>query len=437
MTFLRLLGKNLGSLLLSFALAMLVWFSAVTAADPNVERDYPRAININFEGQDPNLLIIQKTQTQVRLRLEAPNSVWTQLLSDETPIHVWVDLSDIGQGTHTLDVKVAVNARPVRVVSVTPAQIQVTLETLQTEAFSVTLDLEGNPASGYTVQETILEPMTVTVSGPQPLVSQVAEVRASLSILNATSNIQTNLPLIAYDLNGNPITGITMTPSTVSVNIPVHLSGGYRNMVVKVEIVGQVADGYKLTGILLTPPNVTVFSADPQEFEQLPGYVETEPLDLSGAQDDFEAWVNLRKLDDGVSVVGDSKVLVQVSIAAIESTISFSLPVEVVGLGPKLEVNASPASVDVILSGPVSVLNKIVPADLRAVLDLAGFESGTYSIIPKIGPLPERVQVLSLSPASMSVVIKLAPTLTPTPTATPTPDGTLTPTIKPSPTRKP
>src|SRR5512145_1017519 len=170
MAFLRILGKNLGSLLLAFSLAMVVWFSAVTAADPNSERDYPRTINISFEGQDPNLLLTQKSQSQVRLRLEAPNSVWAQLLSDETPIHIWVDLSEVTEGTHTLDVKVTVNARPVRVVSVTPTQIQVTLEPLQVHEFPVSLDVEGSPASAYTAQETVLEPTQVTVSGPQSLV---------------------------------------------------------------------------------------------------------------------------------------------------------------------------------------------------------------------------------------------------------------------------
>jgi YbbR domain-containing protein len=440
MAFLRDLGKNLSLLVFAFVLAVVVWVTAVTAADPNLKQDHPRAMAISFEGLDPNLLITQKSQTQVRLEIEAPRSVWTRLISDDTLLRVWVDLSQVQAGTHTLDVQVAVNGRPARVLNITPEQVQVTLETLQTQVMPITLNLEGKPASGYTADEAVLDPLEVTVSGPQSLVSQVVDVRARLNLANATSAVQATPQLTAYNADGNPLSGVTLSPASVSVSVPVHLLGGYRNVVVKVETSGQIADGYKLTGLLLSPPNVIVFSADPQKVNQLPGYVETEPLDLTGLQDDFEAWLAL-KLPDGISVVGDSQVLVQASIAVIESSLSFSLPVEVVNLPSEMQMDFTSQNVVVVLAGPVPVLNKIIPADVRAVIDLTGYDPGVYTIIPAIGPLPERVAVLSLTPANVSITITLLPTPTPTPSPTPTPtptatpDGTGTPT--PTPTRTP
>ena len=88
--------------------------------------------------------------------------------------------------------------------------------------------------------------------------------------------------------------------------------------------------------------------------------METQPIDLTGKDDDFETLVELN-LPAGISVVGDPKVLVQVSIAAIESSLAISLPVEVIGLAPGLEASVAPATVDVILSGPVPVLNTLGP----------------------------------------------------------------------------
>lgn len=435
MAFVREIGKNLGSVFLAFILAMVVWVTAVTAADPNVKQDYPRAIPISFEGQDPNLLLTQKSQTQVRLQIEAPRSVWTRLNNDETLLRVWVDLSNMPAGSHTVDVHVTVNARPARVIAIAPEDVQVTLEPLQKQTVPITLNEEGKPAPGYTTKETTLDPLEVTISGPESLVSKVVDVHTRINLANATTDVQASLPLIAYDAEGNTVSGVTLNPATVSVTIPVYLLGGYRNVVVKVETTGQVADGYKLTGILLSPPNVIVFSADPQNVNELPSYVETTPLSLAGLQDDFEAWLDL-KLPDGVSVVGDSKVLVQVSIAAIESTLLFSLPVEVVGLGPELELTYTPLTIDVLLGGPVPVLNKILPSDVRAVIDLTSYEPGFYNLVPVIGPLPERAQVVSLNPATIAITIKLAPTPTPTPTVTPTPTpgGSSTPTLTPTPT---
>ena len=98
-----------------------------------------------------------------------------------------------------------------------------------------------------------------------------------------------------------------------------------------------------MTNIFVTPIGVVVFSSDPELVNNLPGYIETQPVDLTGKEDDFETLVDLN-LPAGISVVGDSKVLVQVSIATVESSLAISLPVEVIGLSPGLTASVTPGS---------------------------------------------------------------------------------------------
>jgi YbbR domain-containing protein len=142
--------------------------------------------------------------------------------------------------------------------------------------------------------------------------------------------------------------------------------------------------------------------------------------------------VNLN-LPDGISVVGDPKVLVQVSIAAIESSLAISLPVDIIGLSPGLEASSSPTTVDVILSGPVPILNTLGPTDVRVVVDLTGYDVGTYQFIPVVNILPDRVTKVSMLPSTVEVTITIAPT----PTQTVTPSGTITPNQTPSPAATP
>jgi YbbR domain-containing protein len=127
--------------------------------------------------------------------------------------------------------------------------------------------------------------------------------------------------------------------------------------------------------------------------------------------------------------------LVQVSIAAIESSLAISLPVEVIGLDPGLEASAIPAIVDVILSGPVPILNTLGPTDVRVVVDLTGYDVGTYQFIPDVNILPVRVQKVSMLPSTVEITITIAPT----PTQSGTPNGTVTPlrTATPTPTLNP
>jgi YbbR domain-containing protein len=203
-------------------------------------------------------------------------------------------------------------------------------------------------------------------------------------------------------------------------------------VIVRPVSVGQVASGYRLTNIFVSPVGKIVFSSDPELVNNLPGYVETQPIDLTGKEDDFETLVELN-LPSGISVVGDPKVLVQVSIAAIESSLAISLPVEVIGLAPGLEAIVAPTTIDVILSGPVPVLNTLGPADVRIVVDLSGYDEGTYQVIPVVNILPEQVEKVSMLPATVEVTITIAST----PVQTATPFGTVFPPRTPTPTGNP
>jgi hypothetical protein len=56
---------------------------------------------------------------------------------------------------------------------------------------------------------------------------------------------------------------VTVSPEPIHVTLPVIQQGGYRDVAVKVTIVGRVASGYRLTDLSVFPPVVTVFSDRP------------------------------------------------------------------------------------------------------------------------------------------------------------------------------
>jgi YbbR domain-containing protein len=368
-------------MILALVLAVVVWISAVTAANPNVERS--RTVPLEIVGLDPDMLVVGNVPTQVRVTLEAPSSVMDSMSASENAVQAWVDISDLEPGTHDLEVQMQINPsfRPVRRISVIPELISITLEPLLTSTYPVRLEVTGEPAVGYQKGRRDSEPSSVAVSGAASLVTQIEEVRASMDISGATETIQRDIALVAVDQNGEPVSGVTITPLDVSVTQPIFLQGGYRNVIVRVVTTGQPANGYKLTNITVSPLNVVVFSSDPQLVNDLPGYVETEAVDLTDAVDDIDTYVAI-SLPEGVTMVGDQFVLVQVSIAAIEGSLTMSLPVIPIGLLPIHAAVISPDTVDVILSGPVPVLDTLTPDDVRVVVDVSDLELGTYQLEP-------------------------------------------------------
>ena len=418
---LRSLGRNLPKLALSFVLAIAVWISSVTESDPVQERLYPQPVPIEFIGQDPALINIADVPDRISLTLSAPQSIWNRLLADQVPIRAVVDLSGLASGQHILPVQIQVGIRPVEVVSYTPNSVTTVLEPLTSRTMSIQLVQQGEPAVGFQAISPQTSEKTAVVSGPESMVKKVQEVRALLNYNRTSENIDRPVNLQALDASGGVVEGVSITPERVNVSAQITQRGGYRNVVVKVVLNGQIGTGYRVTNISVFPPAVTVFSSDPQLVSNLPGYVETTPLDLTGAEDDLDVRLPLN-LPPGVLLVGEQTVTVQIGIASIEGSLTLNnMKIEVIGLEEGLKAEISPKEVDVFFSGPIPVLDALSPKNVRIILDLVGVEPGTYQRVPVVQVESPGVVVESIIPGSVEVVITGNPIKGKTPAVTPSP----------------
>ena len=410
----RWLAANIWTFLLAFALALAVWVTAVTVANPDETQIYPTSIPIEFIGQDPGLIMTGKDVPQnVQVTLRAPQSVWQTLLSGESSIRAVVDLTGFESGTHTVNIQLQIGAQPVRIILINPSSFDVSLEPQATRSLAVDLTITGQPAIGYQVGIPALDPADVIISGAKSIVSQIDHIQATLDLANARQNISESIPLQAVDTNGTVISGAVILPSSVQVSLSVAQQGGYRDLAVKVKTVGNPASGYSLTSVTAFPPIVTVYSADSASIEAMPGYVETSPLDLSGATADIQKQLGI-SLPSGVTLIGQQSVLVTVGVAPIQSsrTISYS-PVEMIGQGTDLVAHLSPETVDVIVTGPLSVLDSLLFSDVHVQVDLTGLGPGTYQLKPKVSVAKLDVIVESILPGTVEVVISYPATPTP------------------------
>ena len=430
---LRWLTTNFRTFLLAFVLALAVWVTAVTAANPDVTQAYPNPIPIEFIGQDPGLVITGTFPRQVQVTLRAPRSIWDTVLSGDVPIRAVVDLTGLKAGIRSVQVQLQIATRPVRIISVTPQSFDLSLEQLVTITLPVELTLNGNPAIGYKAGDVVMDPAQAIISGPESFVAQVKHVLADLDLTNARQSVETALPIHAVNEAGSIVNGISVSPDNIQVSVPIVQQGGYRDLAVKVMITGQLASGYRLKNITAAPLTVTVFSENLPLIESLPGYVETVPLDLSGASNNIDTHLTL-DLPGGVLLIGDQTVSVQIEIVPIEDSRQVSFrQVEVIGLSPGLSAQLSPTTVDVILNGPLPVLNSLQPSDVHVRIDLTGLTVGTYQLTPIVVVVGQGVTVQSILPGTVEVTIIKGTSATPTPTPTSTP----TPTLKPLPTFTP
>lgn len=413
----RSFARNLRTFLLALALGVSVWVSAVSGADPNEVQTYPKPIPLQVVGLDPSLVLTSEIPSSVQVTLRAPRSVWEALKSRDDTISAVLDLSGLSTEEHTKEIQLTVSERPYQLVLVNPSSVTVNLESVRTQTFPLVLSLTGQPAAGYKAGDTTKDVTEVTVSGPESLVQKVARVRVVVNLDNVRESIEETLPIQVVDSQNNLVPGLSINPQTVRVNIPISLQGGFRDVAVKVVVQGQQAPGYRIENISVFPPVITIFAENPELVNELPGVVETLPLDLQDRSEDISTRLAL-DLPENIMLVGPQTVQVQVSISPIQTSVTLpNLPIDATGVSEGLEANVFPRTVDVILSGPVPVLEAISSQDITVFVNVSQKEIGVYQLTPEVNTTMENVSVQSILPGTVEVVIAIPST--PTPTAFP------------------
>jgi len=392
--------------LTALVLAIIVWVSSVSSSDPNQVITYPSPVAITILGQNPDMLITEQSTTNVEITLRAPRSVHEQISRNFNQITARINLSGLSAGTYSLEPEVNVNSfRPVQIVQVSPAEIDITLEQIATKTLDITMLQTGNLPISYEAGEAVLSSETVELLGPQSVVYEVVDVIANVDISNAISSITRIVELHPIDRRGNIVDGVSMNPTQITVELPVRQLVGYRNVFIKIVTTGTIAQGYHLTGLLVDPPNVTIYASDPDLADNMPAFLDTAPINLSGAYEDFSVNVALQ-LQDGIVVVGNQQVTVEVGIDAIQSSTQLvGVPVEIINLGVGLTVNISPEFVDLYISGPMNLLEILSSDDISVVLDLEGRSPGTYQLSLEITLNDPDLRLDSILPGTIEVVL--------------------------------
>ena len=414
----RWFAKNIRTLLIALILGFSVWISAVSAADPDEVRS-PLIVPLDIVGQETSLIITNDVPSAIKVTVRAPRSVWEQITARENAVRAIVDLTGLSADEHELQVQIQIDARPVQIVLVEPETVTVKLEPLAVRTLPIALSLSGQPAIGYQVGEATIDPTEVILSGPESLVNQAVRARVLVRLDGVRESIEEALQIELLDEQNIPLEGILINPESARVNIPISQQGGFRDVAVKVVVQGQQAAGYRLENISVFPPVVTVFAEDPELVSGLPGIVETEPLDLQNAKQDIATRLALN-LPAGVEIVSTQTqtVQVQVAISPIQTSVTLlNQPITLIGLPEGLTAQTFPGSVDVIISGPLPVLEALTAQDITVTVDVTGLEVGIYQLEPKLDALVANVLVESILPSAVEVVLSLPPT----PTATPRP----------------
>ena len=130
-----------------------------------------------------------------------------------------LDLSNKIPGVYNVPVQLV--APNVAVQSLSPASIALSIERIEQRAFPITVHYAGAHPSGIVVSYSSIGPDSVIVRAPTSVLAQVASVHADVALPNAPKDIDEMVRPIAIDSSGSALSGLSVTPNLVRVQMRV------------------------------------------------------------------------------------------------------------------------------------------------------------------------------------------------------------------------
>lgn len=406
----RSLLANLVTLILCFILAVVIWVTAMQVDDPDIKRALQ--IPATFIGLPEDVTRLSPTDDNppILITYEGPTSIVSELnQADFTAI---IDLSEVPLGSDvSVPVEIQAENTAVTLEAPIPESITVRLEKLVTREIDVELDIRGEVARGHTMGEPLIDPPTIAVTGTETEVDRLDFAQVTIFLNDDTqTRIESPQPLF-YNRQGRvaSVSGLQLSTEQVQVTIPINESADFANKVITADIVGEVAPGYRVLGVTIEPSSILVTGL-PTRLAQ-PFRVQTEPIDIAGLTETFQGQVSL-VLPTGITLDSVTEITATVQIEPFSSTKIYNQPVELLGITEEMTATINPDTVRVVLFGPSPVLDTLTEQEVRVTLDLFGLAPGEYALEPDVDVPDRGLELRSIQPAVIEVVITETITLT-------------------------
>ena len=402
--------STLGLFLIAFLLALVVWSFTFERTNPT-QRARVENIALRIENLPTGSQLVPPPPTSVSAIIQTTEDV-LPTLSPRT-FEAVVSLQETLPGVYRLPIEVSASIPQVLILSVEPQSVDLQVASIISRSLAVTVNVpdQSSLSTAYELVNTPnTSPTQIQVVGPASLVEQISQVQATISVANANTSIQEIRPIIALNKQGREVTGVTLDPNRVQVNIAIRRRLNARDVGIRAIVQGTPPVGYWLSNLSVSPTSVTL-QGSPAQLLEIGGFVNTLPVDLSQATGDLSQQVPLdlsaeiKALDAQGNPVDSVMVLAQIS--ARQGDLAVTRPVEWLRATSNLTVTIEPSEIDLLLSGPLPVLNEIEaqPNLVRILIDVAELNPGQQFELPPTVIAPAGIQA-QLVPPLVSVFVE-------------------------------
>lgn len=378
--------NKISALILSLFIAFGMWVYVITTVSPGSEETFHN-IPVVREGetvlQERGLMITEVSTDTVSLKLSGTRKDLAKVNSGN--ITLKVDLSKIYEpGTHSLNFTasypgdVASNAfvEEARI----PESITLVVEERRNKEVPVEIKWIGSSPEGFLTdkESPVLDYPTVTVVGPASVADQIEKAVIEVDLTERRESISESFRYTLCDAEGNPVDAEKITTNVQEVRLDVKIQR-FKDMKLTYNLVSGGGATAENVDVALSVDTIRV-SGSEAVLEKLGDNLVIATINLGDYPRNTElvCSINLPEGVTNLTGVTEAKISLAFKGLATKTMVLDEFHSVNIPEGMTAEITTQELKVDI--RGPVQLIQRVTAEDVRATVDFAGAEAGSFSV---------------------------------------------------------
>lgn len=379
----RRMRSKLAYLILSFVLAVFLWFYVMGVQDPTISETFS-GVNVNLVGKDilydnNGFTLLDIEDQTVTVRLSGKRSDIIKVKSKD--IYVEADLSRINTaGQNSVQCSVTPPDSSLTVENQSSVRILVNVDQLVTKKVPVKLDYKTDLGEDEIVGTTTISPEYVNVTGSESELSAVAYAFVTTGDEPLTDSYYGELPYSFIDASGSVLSTQFATTVTdrIKVSVPILLKK-------TVPLAVHIASGGGLTEdnvVVDISPNQITIAGEKSAVDTINSLV-IQDIDLSAITKSVTSNEDI-VLDEGIiniSNITTATVKITLKNASEKTMIMPASQISIINAPENFAVSMQETDIQLRIWGGNAAISVVKNENVVMVVDLNGMtDSGEYSI---------------------------------------------------------
>jgi len=249
-----------------------------------------------------------------------------------------------------------------------------------------------------------LDRVRLTVRGRWSEVNSFDPTSVDPIPVEATREAEQLIPITASMVRlPNGLRPTSIQPDVVKVRLE---EEDRKTVRVKLRIVGEPRDNYRLGEIQIDPPQVGI--SGPKSAIADVDFISTEPIDVTGQSQTIRRQLQLRPENPMVSYELKEPLSVVIPIETVEVQRTLQ-NISVIIVNSPRPADVTPQTVSATVRGPKVAVDQLDPGSIQARVDMADTEAkppGNFERQPVIKPLPSDVNLVDYFPKDVIVTTR-------------------------------